>query len=79
MYDEVIWRLIHLHLFARGDVILAFVAVPLVVSAQGLLHLEVVEAVVDRRCVPIAHLEASCCVQIYFDGLFDQLDVGLGA
>lgn len=58
--------------------IFAFAAVPLIVARKGLLHREIIEAIVDVNFTRlVVHREPSSLVNIDHSGLFDQLNISL--
>ena len=71
MDDQIVWRLVYFHLLIGCHVVLASTTVPHVVPRQRLLHHEVIQTVVDRDRVGVAHLEASGLVLIHHRGPLD--------
>ena len=48
---KIVWSLINFHFLLSSDMILAFAAVPLVISRKRLFHTEIVETVIDTGSV----------------------------
>ena len=78
MDDQIVWRLVYFHLLICCHVVLAPATVPHVIPRQRLLHHEVIQTVVDRDRVGVAHLEASGLILFYHRGSLNQLNISLG-
>ena len=45
--DQIVWSFIHLHLLGCIDMLLAFAAIPLVITGEGLLSRKEIHAVIQ--------------------------------